>query len=194
LVLAGGCGSYQFPAYPAKSCLDCASHSEAGGVAIGADPIFDSSVSRQYFDRDLPSAGILPVYVVVQNVSHGKAILVDREQFTVRGTTAVQDVNAVTSGSESTGKALALVGAGGVLGLVGAGMYVDARNVDANFQRQFLEAQTVSPGESSSGFVYFNIASAAGNRPGQWVVHAQLQEAGTSNLVPIEVTISNNRR
>ena len=53
---------------------------------------------------------------------------------------------------------------------IGMKMVSDADNIEQNFAIKELKRQTVSPGQSAGGFVYFQLPDAADERPDRWLM------------------------
>jgi hypothetical protein len=184
-----GC-AHQFPDYPARTAGDCTIHVAADGAALGAEPIFDRATAEQYFEVDMAGRGILPVYVVVENHAPGRTLLASREQFSIVDVKVAGDKNDVAN--STAGAIIAMTGAVAIsapLLFIGGAMASDADNVKTNFDRKAFQPQTVSPGSSASGFVFFKIPS--GDRTKQWRLRANLQDIRQVPVGPIEATITN---
>lgn len=184
-----GC-AHQFPEYPAKPASSCSVHVLRDGVTLGIEPMFDRETSEQYFEVDMLGRGILPIYVVVENQTPGRTLLVSREQFAVVGANAAGDKNDVAS--STPGAVVAWTGAVALssVGLmVGLAMVADAENIKTNFDRKAMQSQTVSAGSATSGFVFFRIPP--GDPPKQWHLRAALRDTQQASVGPIEATITN---
>lgn len=154
-----GC-AYEFPDYPQRAASECLHSCSERGLTLGADPITDTSTTRKYFDRDFPGEGILPVYVVVENKTPETTFLVFPDQFTLAG--AVRERGGIGKAGEDAGSAVGWTGAALVslpVALIGMGIAVNSANAESNFQRKTLQRRTLSPGQSTCGFVYFRMPS-----------------------------------
>ncbi len=193
LLALGGCAN-KFENYPNRVWSDFPSRTLSGGVALGAEPLFIAGESQKYFDKDLPAEGILPVFILIQNQSQDRTFLVTPEQFAIREAAAPIGKEDV----ESTGPGNNLIKTGGVLlspamMAIGLAVYWDAKNINSNFKRQLLQTQTIAPGESTSGFVYFKTEQADSTHPHQWVLRAEPQDVKTSKSVRVQVVFQSNR-
>jgi hypothetical protein len=71
----------KFTEYPVRKASDCAVKVEKAGLVIGVQPIEDLKDQKIYFDSDLTSKGIIPVYVVLENGSSEDSFLFDKIAF-----------------------------------------------------------------------------------------------------------------
>jgi hypothetical protein len=161
---------------------------------LGADPIFQSSRSREFFDTDLPAKGILAVYVVVNNETSDSTFLVARECFSLRGGTNVDD----RSAPRSTAPGTVITWAGAVLislpiALIGGGIVVEADNIQINYRRKALQAQSVAPGQSTSGFLYFQVPQDPKQRPRRWILHLEAKPLTSSQPWTVDATFPDGK-
>jgi hypothetical protein len=73
--------------------------------------------------------------------------------------------------------------------LAGTAMIADAENIKTNFDRKAMQSQTVSTGQSASGFLFFKIPP--GNRPRQWRLRARLRDIHDDLVGLVEAVITN---
>ena len=64
--MATGCAT-TFPDYPVHPAASYKHHLEQNGVIVAIQPLTKASEQRKYFDTNLASRDILPVFVVVEN-------------------------------------------------------------------------------------------------------------------------------
>ena len=131
-------------------------------LVVAVQPLVDRSEIQKIFQSDLLDRGILPVLIVAENSGHSSGYIVSREHVYLarRGAAAVEAVLQDEVESGTAGEAVAMVGAPLLslpLLVVGLKMSSDAQVIEHNLRDKELQTQTLSPGEHTHGFVYFQI-------------------------------------
>jgi hypothetical protein len=151
-----------------------AHHQTDEQVTIGVEPYYGAAKARSVFGKVDPNDyGVLPVLVVIQNDS-GKAVQLKdmRVQFAVDGkkvdATPASDVKYV----RGTNRPTYLSGPAG-----GIGKVLDKKNplAEPEIETRAFAAQLIPPGQSASGFFYFQTSLASGAT----ILVDRLSEAGT---------------
>ena len=136
-----GYASHYFPDYPVRPAAEYTNKVAKAGLIVAVEPVEDPEQQKTYFGSHLSSAGILPVFIVIQNISATDTYLFDKS--------AVGLGDAV----EVTGK-----GGGNTALQLGSGGLVDPVNSriqhGENLMKKGVRSTTLSPGSSVYGFVY----------------------------------------
>ena len=153
--------------YVPPAGINPANTREVNGLKITVDPVFDAARSREYFNTDALADGVFPIHIQVENSNPGASFLVQKQNFGFNaGSGLATDTSA--SGTDIHSEAGDAVGTAGVV-LLSAPLIVagtisvgNGQAVQHNFvQAEFLD-QTLSPGQSAGGFVYFQIKNGRG--------------------------------
>jgi hypothetical protein len=136
LVLVVGLWSYlwasqKFPEYPIRQATAYAINAQKAEIAIGLEPVEDIKEQQTYFREKLAQKGFLPVFVVVENKSATERFILDM------------------SNLEFSAASHALVK------LTSINTYLN--KTEDNIMAKELRSRTLSPGESTHGFVYIPI-------------------------------------
>jgi len=135
---------------------------ETNGLRIIVDPVFDPARSKTCFNADALSMGILPIHVFAENNNPNASFLIQKQNLKFTPNSGSQ-TNISASGTDVHSDAGSAIGTAGVV-LISAplifagGISVNnASVVQHNFVQAEFRDQTLSPGQSTSGFVYFQI-------------------------------------
>jgi hypothetical protein len=152
-----------FPEYPAKAAKDYPGSSAIDGVMVAVEPLTDPAGQKRYFKVDFAKNGFLPVFVVVENGSAEGSFILKREDIgAYAGDQQESQPGQVLSGRSKTGENLALASA---IALSPAGMVISgilmirATEVRQNLIKKDLRSSTLSPGQSTRGFVFIPLPS-----------------------------------
>jgi hypothetical protein len=166
--LAAGCSTNRITDYRPPSPSATERTAQQAGVEIAVDPFVQSGRTKQYFAMDAVGSGIAILHVRVANRTSDQTFLVEKKHFQLvsraAGVNMAADGN--TPGSSTKGKgtettAVVLYGVGSpVLGvgflLAGAAASSHAEEVQRNFVSKEMADQTLSPGQTMEGFIYFS--------------------------------------
>ena len=156
-MLAAGCSTPNNASYTPPSWLNTANTCEANGLKITADPIFGGARSRAYFDTDAIEEGIFPVHVIAHNSNPNATILFQKANLKL----AIRSESNLSSTVARNGRGTD--GAGVLLfnPLLASPLLIpyiyNNEAIKYNFTRQELRDKALSPGQSTEGFVYFQI-------------------------------------
>ena len=140
--------AHHYPDYPVRPATEYPNKIWTASIVVAAEPLDDPGQQKTYFNDRLSAAGILPVFVVIQNISPSDTYLFDKAAI------------GLADQSEATGKA-----AHRIVRLLGSGGLVDLNLIDnANFARENMmkkgiHSKTLAPGGTVSGFVYIPIST-----------------------------------
>jgi hypothetical protein len=156
-----GCGTMKIPQYiggPGPG----AQTREAQGLAVTADPFVDRERAETYFKVNPEGKGVGIVYLRAENRGTNAAWLVTEENMRLVDRTGGVGMNAQDQGVKgdyAAGNAVAMAGATLIslpLLFAGGKLTSDAMVVEKNFVDKEWRNQTLSPGQSAEGFIYFN--------------------------------------
>src|SRR6185369_2193896 len=180
LLFVVGCSTTMksLPSYTPPALSSTAISREANGVKISADPIYDKARAKEYFNMDALTYGIFPILVRAENMNPETSFILQKENIKIvlNGAKPVE-VAAQIIDSRSFGAknykydnyshdfAEASVIWGPLLGWAAAdeGNRMAIRNVQERFIGGELVNRTLSTGQASVGFVYFNVKKEQAN-------------------------------
>jgi hypothetical protein len=139
---------------------------EQEGLKVAVDPYFEKERVNDSFQFDLLSYGVLPVLIVIENHHPKSGFLLNKKDFLVAKedeyqANAKESVDpAVSRFSDPTAARVRAVGI--LLGSFVLTSYALKRDIDVNKMnenmiKKVLIDRTIYPGETYSGFVYFNV-------------------------------------
>ncbi len=140
-------GSHAFPDYPVRSASSYTNKVQVTGLIIAVEAVDDQDQQKLYFKSKLTDQGILPVLIVVQNVSADQTFMFDK--------------SAVGLGESSEGngkvrsKIQASQGSGGLIDLT---QVKQTSDVIQNLMKKSIQSRMLQPGVAVSGFVYVPVS------------------------------------
>jgi hypothetical protein len=161
ILLGAGCGTDRLPDYASNAPAATASTLQTGresGMEIALDPFVEPQRTKQFFGINAAAEGIGIVFARISNHTTNQTFLVQKASFQLVPAGAASGQNAESKTIErdkNTGMVLEMVGAGGLLGLAGASMVAHAAEAQRNFVSKEMPDQTLAPGESMEGFIYY---------------------------------------
>jgi hypothetical protein len=150
------CIAKKFADYPTRQVSECSVSGEKAGLKIGLLPLDDPKEEETYFHTNMTAKGLVPVYVVMQNSRTEGSFLFEKAKITFGS------VNSGVSGPQvhsTSGTVMSIVGAGGVLGIIGSVKVVHASEVEENLIKNELQSKTISPGTLLHGFLYVKVTN-----------------------------------
>jgi hypothetical protein len=191
LVLSlAGCATPQSMDYQSGISANTERVGRVKEAEIAIDPFVDSARSRKFFGVDAMGEGIAILHVRIVNKTTDETLLVRKDHFhLVRGGAQVftQDLEKPdhTTGVEKVLDGLSI---GGGAGLAAATRISHATQIQMNFTSKEMGDQTLSPGQSVEGFIYFGPVKQGEDWTRDTVVQADLLP--TQNGSPVEMKIS----
>jgi hypothetical protein len=157
--LCAGCAMTKIPAYTSSAPSVEAIVRETAGLRVAVDPFFDRERTEQYFRVHAFKDGIAIIHLRVANTGSPDTVLVNKDDFKMLLGGSDEGTSATAVNRETAaGEAVALTGAAlGSLPMLfaGAKLLSDATVVRHNFTSKEFRTQTLSPGETAEGFLYF---------------------------------------
>jgi len=165
-----GCSS-TVPAHPEYNVqsVDSYEYSQVlDGLRIAVHPIKAASECEEYFGENLISLGILPVLVVAENENTASSFILTNDQFSLLN---AEDASLDRSkvGDERTWATINTIALGDMFFASMAFQKVEAKQM---FAEKEFRAKTLSPGSTTSGFVYFQFPEKKISE-GPWVVQVK---------------------
>jgi len=172
-VILSGCSTVPFPPYASHSPSTAPLLKHEAGLELLVDPVLATEGQKTYFGFDLVKQGVLPVFIRVTNTTAGQSVLLQKEGMTLTlGGSGGGSTSTTESARKSTGAATTV----GVVGVVGT-IFVtplaaplmivapmmagrDHQMTQNLVDKEFYD-NTVSPGASKEGFVYFQLPQQA---------------------------------
>ncbi len=197
MIVLHACTTLQLPEYQAKPLARYPSSLSKDGLSVAIHPLTDGEENEKYFGTDLVSNGILLVFVIARNEGSSSFIL-KKDQFSLgnidRLTESTSDRERF--GSESGGKGVLLVGALLIslpLQFLGGKMISNATIIKQNFLVKELQTETLSPGKTTQGFVYFRLPEERVSQ-NQWHIHLEAVDLKTKETEPFNLSFQWDRR
>lgn len=167
-LLGTGCGTDRLPNYAPTTPGATASTLRTGresGMEITLDPFVEPRRTQRFFGINAAADGIGIVFARISNHTTNQTFLVQKANFQLLPAGSASGQNAETKTVErdkTTGLVMSTVGVGGLLGLAGASMVAHAAEAQRNFVSKEMPDQTLAPGESMEGFIYYTPVAKSG--------------------------------
>jgi len=180
-VLPTGC-ALRMPAYPVHPASSYANRISHDAVDIAIHPITGASESKRYFGTNLVSRNVLAVLVVVDNHSSSSLVLDPTHCQLVGLPDRAGDEQLPGKGAGQAVGVLSVAAISPLLSVVAMKMMFDSENIKYNLHVKELARQTVSPGKSAQGFLYFRLPEGqSGKEAGtRWEVRIAVSRLGAA--------------
>lgn len=165
---------------------------------MALDPFVEKARAKEYFDIDAVADGIAILHVRVANKTANQTFLVEKKNFRLlrneRG--GLTGDGKIIERSQASGSALGVTGAvlGGLGGtgllLVGSAMVSHSTEIQRNFTSKEMGDQTLSPGQSMEGFIYFTPVNHGEDWTHNAAVKIKLPETKTRQIIELNVPLS----
>jgi hypothetical protein len=174
---ACGCASHLQFANRQIAPVASYSHAQtAGGLTMAVDAITNQAEVVRLFGTDLLSSRLLPVLVVASNQNSSLSYLIAPDRFRLLNGKYEAKSNerakgASMAGAEAAGWTLAVMGIGPTL-VVGPFLNAEVHKVkliNQHMRHEQLLQKTLSPGASTSGYLYFAIPQEKKRAP-EWTL------------------------
>ena len=167
-----GYSSHHFPDYPVRPAGEYANKVVKAGLIVAVEPVEVPEQQKTYFNSNLSSMGMLPVFIVIQNTSATDTYLFDKS--------AVGLGDAAEISGKGTRKTASLLGSGGLVDLT---LITDVKQVQENLMKKEVRSKTLSPGSSVYGFVYVPVPTDAPRRKMHLQVPLTNAQSGETEVV-----------
>jgi hypothetical protein len=153
--------------------------SQQDGFRISVDPYIEKSRLQDYFGCDLISRGILPVFMIVENVSSDDGYIILSDKTILVGIDAINEEQVIShpttddlgkatkniTAINKIGPAVPLTGVLGLailpFGLAAEKKFQDEVTIQRNLEKKQLNyTKTIYRGDSQSGFLYLSLEKA----------------------------------
>jgi hypothetical protein len=158
LVSLTGCGTSPTKDYQPASPPMTERTAQESGVEVALDPFVERERTKEFFHIDALSEGIAILHVRVENRTADQTFLVQKTNFRLLSGEADADLIAddkKIKRSTTAGNVVGWAGMGGASILLAGGLVSDSTEIQRNFTSKEMGDQSLSPGESMEGFVYF---------------------------------------
>jgi len=167
-----GYSSHHFPDYPVRPAGEYANKVVKAGLIVAVEPVEVPEQQKTYFNSNLSSMGMLPVFIVIQNTSATDTYLFDKS--------AVGLGDAAEITGKGTRKTASLLGSGGLVDLT---LITDVKQVQENLMKKEVRSKTLSPGSSVYGFVYVPVPTDAPRKKMHLQVPLTNAQSGETEVV-----------
>ncbi len=203
-----GCGTARITDYQPASPPFSERTARESGVEVALDPFVERERTEKYFDIDAVGTGIAILHVRVANKTVDQTFLVKKEDFqllvggsggdlTANGKKIERSEAVGIERSEAVGNAVGWVGVltipsviSPALTLTAFSMVSHSTEIQRNFTSKEMGDQTLSPGRSMEGFIYFTPV----NRGEDWTrtaaVRIKLAGTATQHVVELNIPLS----
>jgi len=194
-----GCATQKLPDYHPAAVASSMRTVRTGGMEIVLDPFVEAERTRNFFGINAAAEGIGVVFVRVSNATadHTFVVLKKNFQLVLPGADAGrnpdrQTIERPSSGGETTYAAGAAFGGLGGLAIMAAGssMISRAEEVKRNWVVKELPDQTLPPGQSMEGFVYFRPLPKGAAWARGATVRISLTETKSHAALPMIISLS----
>jgi hypothetical protein len=155
----------RFADYPPRKASECAFKAAKSGLIVGVQPVEDLGDQKSYFSSDLKQKGFIPVYVVIENQSSEDSFLFDKTGVKIGVGVAPGSGPDVSSKSVETLQVVSALAISPVGIIVGAKLAKDEALVQTNLLKKEVQSKTLSPGASTSGFLYLPVPKTGTRQP-----------------------------
>jgi hypothetical protein len=184
------------PAYQPNADSKTVCIARASGVEIALDPFVEPERTSPFFGIDAVHDGIGILHVRVSNLTSDQTFLVEKRRFQLvppgTGSGPILAADKVDR-STAAGEAVMLTGAGiGSLPMMFAGGAVLSRSTEIrrNFVSKEMPDQTLSPGQSVDGFIYYTPVAKKVDWSRGSIVRIVLTETRTRQETEVTVPLS----
>lgn len=193
LSLTGGCTA-RIRDYQLAASSTSERTAQAAGVGVALDPFVEKARTENYFNIDAVANGIAILHVRVANKTTDQTFLVKKESFQLLRngagglTSNGKKIECSSPALYTIGKVDTVVIA--LTGLIGSAILSHSAEIQRNFTSKEMGDQTLSPGQSMEGFIYF----APVNHGEDWThtatVKINLTETKTQQFIELNVPLS----
>jgi hypothetical protein len=192
-----GCSATRLPDYSPLSAHQYTHKNTQHGLTVAIHPMTQESEIEQYFGTHLLAHDILPVLVVVENQNVDVSFILRKQEIQLLSEISQSPDATKRSGTVDTSGTAEPVGIAAATAIIVApplaiplllavaGMESHAAEVRRNFAMKELQQITVSPGDTKSGFVYFQLPNPASS-PDRW--RFQIQALDLKSKMPLTFT------
>ena len=173
-ILATGCGTMKIPPYTGGASAAALTR-DSQGLAIAAEPWTDRKQVNTYFKADTEDRGLGIIYVRAENKSTDANWLLTEESVRLvntvwaGGNVRDQRIEGEYGGASAVGYTGAVLVSPIMIGIAGK-LLSDATIMERNMVDKEWRNQTLAPGQSAEGFLYFNVPKKT-----NWVASTALQ-------------------
>ena len=150
---AAGCSPH-YPDYPQMQPTAYKSHTEQHDLSLAAKALTDPKEVKKYFGANILKDGILPVHVVIVNGSKKDSYILLKENVGLLDSSEISSTKRRNVGHDA--KAMHDVGLILLSPLISAIGDTQAIGQTENFALKEFQRESIDPGQSVSGFIYFN--------------------------------------
>jgi hypothetical protein len=184
IAFLAGCSAKRLPDYSPLPAHQYSQKETLGDLTVAIYPMTQETEIKEYFGMNLLSADILPVTIVVENRNPELHFILRKDEIKLvnQSTQRFDRSNNPETVGSSTGEKT--VGAIALLSPLAAGMMIgmisNAAEMKRNFAMKEFQQATISPGETKSGFVYFQLPKPEAS-PIQWRFEIQAMDVKNKN-------------
>lgn len=161
LLVLCACAPIKIPPYPIDRVETLGQSMTRQDVTVSLHVLNDPEEIELYFGTDLLEQGLVPVLVRIENNHPQESVVLLKNQVRLKsGGQPDQDNVADALGTVNRQGSAEMI-AGGVvclpLSILGVHFFADSTAIRVNLLKKELKEQTLPPGSSDSGFLYFQV-------------------------------------
>jgi hypothetical protein len=187
-----GCGTAPIVPYQPPSASASERAAQESGVEVALDPFVERAREEKYFDIDAVANGIAILHVRVANKTGDQTFFVKKQNFQLlrNGAGDLTSDGKSTDQSSVAGQVMGVLGAGAVMGLFGSSLVSHAVEVKRNFTSKEMGDQTLSPGDSMDGFIYFGPIAQGKDWTRAAAVKINVIDTKTQKVIALNISLS----
>lgn len=155
----------KFADYPPRKAGECPIKANKSGLVVGIQPVEDLKDQRNYFSSDLKQKGFVPVYIVIENQSAEDSFLFDKTAVKMGVGAAPGAGPNASSKTAETVEVVSVVAISPIGIIIGLKLLKDEASVQTNLLKKEVQSKTLSPGASTSGFLYLPVPKNGPRQP-----------------------------
>jgi hypothetical protein len=183
-----GCATMKLPTLQLEPTSSYPNHAETNRIAVAVRALTEKEAVKDTFGINLLKKDIVPVLIIVENMTGESSIMVHKDKITVTDIASGRTLSTQRTkvASETLGNNTVFSGvfvAGGAFAIMaGAKMISDAQVIEYNLSDKQLYNHTVGPGQRTAGFVYLR-HPAGESFSGRYQLLLELSNAAHDDIV-----------
>lgn len=191
-----GCATSKTASYQATAPSATARTVTESGLEVTLDPFIEKARSEQYFRIDAVSEGLAILHVRVTNRTSDKTLLLEKKNVRLvpRGESAARaavekKIDRSTGGAERA-EMVGTLALSLPLRFAAGAVVSRAAEIRRNFVEKEFQDQTLGPGQSAEGFIYFTPVTKGLDWSAGAAIGLSLVETKTRNPIQLTVPLS----
>ena len=153
------CSAKRLPDYTPQP-INHYNHNTQNGLTVAIYPMTQKTEIKEYFGTDISEYGILPVFVLAQNQNSEKNFIIQKKEIELLDVEKAQNTSENVGDRSGESEAIGVAGAvllSPALIIIDVMLESQAAEIKRNFRTKEFQQAVISPGSTTSGFVYFQL-------------------------------------